>query len=82
MTAFGDTWKVEMNPVWQQRKLREYCKEKGILITAFSPLGAKGTTWGTNWVMDSEVLKEIAQKKGKTVAQVQLLFLLSNIYSL
>ncbi|KAF3432039.1 hypothetical protein FNV43_RR26778 [Rhamnella rubrinervis] len=60
---------VEMNPVWQQGKLREYCKEKGILITAFSPLGAKGTGWGTNWVMDSEVLNEIAQKKGKTVAQ-------------
>ncbi|KAH7516198.1 hypothetical protein FEM48_Zijuj10G0109900 [Ziziphus jujuba var. spinosa] len=63
---------VEMNPVWQQSKLIKYCKEKGILLTAFSPLGAIGTTWGTNWVMESEVLKEIAEKKGKTVAQVCL----------
>lgn len=61
-----------MNPVWQQSKLIKYCKEKGILLTAFSPLGAIGTTWGTNWVMESEVLKEIAEKKGKTVAQVYI----------
>lgn len=63
-------WKVEVNPLWRQTKLREFCKEKGILITAYSPLGAKGTLWGTNWVMECEVLKEIAQNKGKTIAQV------------
>ncbi|KAF5175312.1 Non-functional nadph-dependent codeinone reductase [Thalictrum thalictroides] len=66
---------VEMNPVWQQNKLREFCKSKGIVITAFSPLGAKGTTWGTNKVMDSEVLNEIAQAKGRTHAQVCLRWL-------
>ena len=63
-------WKVEMNPLWQQKELGEYCKENGILITAYSPLGAKGTLWGTNRVMECEVLKEIADKKGKTIAQV------------
>ncbi|KAI6685969.1 hypothetical protein NL676_031882 [Syzygium grande] len=63
---------VEMNPVWQQQKLREFCKEKGIHITAYSPLGAKGTLWGTNRVMESEVLQEIAKAKGKTLAQVCL----------
>ncbi|KAK1552879.1 hypothetical protein Q3G72_024900 [Acer saccharum] len=63
---------VEMNPVWQQKKLREFCEEKGIHITAYSPLGAKGTPWGTSRVMDSEILKEIATSKGKTVAQVCL----------
>ncbi|KAL5763066.1 hypothetical protein ACOSP7_019330 [Xanthoceras sorbifolium] len=61
---------VEMNPVWQQKKLREFCKEKGIHITAYSPLGAKGTPWGTARVMDCQVLKDIASIKGKTVAQV------------
>ncbi|PIA62288.1 hypothetical protein AQUCO_00200346v1 [Aquilegia coerulea] len=66
---------VEMNPVWQQNKLREFCKSKGIIITAFSPLGAKGTSWGTNKVMDSEVLNEIAQARGKTHAQVCLRWL-------
>ncbi|PON83764.1 Aldo/keto reductase [Trema orientale] len=63
---------VEMNPVWQQKKLREFCKEKGIHITAYSPLGGKGTPWGTNRVMECEVLKEIAGAKGKSVAQVCL----------
>jgi diketogulonate reductase-like aldo/keto reductase len=59
-----------MNPVWQQKKLKEYCEAKGIIITAYSPLGAKGTFWGSNEVMDSEILKEIAEKHGKTIAQV------------
>lgn len=63
---------VEMNPLWQQQKLRQFCKEKGIHITAYSPLGAKGTLWGTNRVMESEVLQEIAKAKGKTLAQVCL----------
>ena len=59
-----------MNPLWQQKKLREHCKEKGIHITAYSPLGAKGTLWGSNRVMESEVLQEIAQAHGKSVSQV------------
>ncbi|KAL5553025.1 hypothetical protein UlMin_040426 [Ulmus minor] len=63
---------VEMNPVWQQKKLREFCKEKGILISVYSPLGGKGTLWGTNLVMDCECLKQIANDKGKTHAQVCL----------
>ncbi|KAF3432037.1 hypothetical protein FNV43_RR26776 [Rhamnella rubrinervis] len=63
---------VEMNPLWQQTKLREFCKEKGILITGYSPLGASGARWGSNRVMGCEVLKEIAQKKGKSIAQVCL----------
>ncbi|KAK4589595.1 hypothetical protein RGQ29_020246 [Quercus rubra] len=63
---------VEMNPVWQQKKLTEFCKANGIIVTAFSPLGAKGVSWGTNDVMDNEMLKEIAKTRGKTVAQVCL----------
>ena len=61
---------MEVNPLWQQKKLRELFKEKGIIVTVYSPLGAKGTLWGKNWVMDCEVLQEIANQKGKTVAQV------------
>lgn len=63
---------VEINPVWQQRKLREFCRAKGIQLCAYSPLGAKGTHWGSDSVMDSGVLHEIAKSKGKTVAQVCL----------
>ncbi|KAK9008130.1 hypothetical protein V6N11_075032 [Hibiscus sabdariffa] len=62
---------VEMNPLWQQKKLKDFCHENGILLSAYSPLGAVGTSWGSNRVMECEVLKEIAKVKGKTVAQVR-----------
>lgn len=48
---------VEVNPCWQQKKLVEFCKEKGILVVAYSPLGAFGTLYGTNRVMESQVRK-------------------------
>ncbi|PON99056.1 Aldo/keto reductase, partial [Trema orientale] len=63
---------VELHPIWQQNKLREFCSTNNIIVTAFSPLGAKGTSWGTNEVLDNEVLKDIAIARGKTVAQVCL----------
>ncbi|KAK4479699.1 hypothetical protein RD792_015230 [Penstemon davidsonii] len=63
---------VEMNPVWQQKKLRELCREKGIHITAYSPLGANNTAWGDNRIVESDVLARIANARGKTTAQVAL----------
>ncbi|GLT86524.1 hypothetical protein SLE2022_378220 [Rubroshorea leprosula] len=63
---------VEMNPLWQQKKLREFCKATNVIVTAFSPLGAIGTWWGSNQVLDNETLKGIAKAHGKTVAQVCL----------
>lgn len=63
---------VEISPLWQQQKLREFCKAKHVILTAYSPLGAKGTRWGTDEVMDNATLKEIAKAHEKTVAQVCL----------
>ncbi|KAL8106278.1 hypothetical protein AgCh_029897 [Apium graveolens] len=63
---------VEMNPTWQQKKLKEFCQANGIKIAAYSPLGAGGASWGTKGVLESEVLMEIAKSKGKSVAQVAL----------
>lgn len=68
-----DMWhyvKVEVNPCWQQKKLIQFCKDRGILVVAYAPLGAFGTFYGTNRIMESQVLKQIAEAKGKTVAQV------------
>ncbi|KAH9609148.1 hypothetical protein KSS87_002374 [Heliosperma pusillum] len=61
---------VEVNPTWQQKELIEFCKTQGIVVTAYSPLG--GPLGGHNGVMESNLLKEIAHAKGKTVAQVAL----------
>ncbi|KAL7260129.1 hypothetical protein ACSBR1_005900 [Camellia fascicularis] len=63
---------VEMNPLWQQKKLREFCEKNGAHITTYSHLGAKGTIWGSNQVMEYEVLKQIAKARGKSVAQICL----------
>ncbi|KAI3778723.1 hypothetical protein L2E82_08106 [Cichorium intybus] len=67
---------VEMNPLWQQKKLTEFCKDNSILVTAYSPLGAVGNNaWGHNRVMECDVLQEIARSKGKSVAQISLRWL-------
>ncbi|XP_010069467.2 methylecgonone reductase [Eucalyptus grandis] len=63
---------VEMNVGWQQEKLRAYCREKGIHVSAWSPLSANGASWGSLAVVESPVLKEISIAKGKTVAQIAL----------
>ncbi|KAK4269767.1 hypothetical protein QN277_022880 [Acacia crassicarpa] len=65
---------VEMNLAWQQKKLLDYCKSKGIVITAVSPL-RKGASRGPNDAMESNVVKEIAQERGKSSAQVCLRWL-------
>ncbi|KAF8714868.1 hypothetical protein HU200_027402 [Digitaria exilis] len=59
---------VELNPSWQQQKLIEFCKEKGIHVTAYSPLGGQYRSK----VLQSKVLDEIAQARGKSVAQISL----------
>ncbi|KMZ69121.1 putative NAD(P)H-dependent oxidoreductase 2 [Zostera marina] len=68
---------VEMNPLWNQKILRGFCKEKGIQITAYSPLGANGDVrmGGTMDILDSPTLKEIAQAKQKTTPQICLRWL-------
>lgn len=59
-----------MNPAWQLKKLRDFCKAKGIHVTAYSPLGAARTKWGDDRILGSDIIEEIAQAKGKSTAQV------------
>ncbi|PIA62290.1 hypothetical protein AQUCO_00200348v1 [Aquilegia coerulea] len=62
---------VEVNPLWRQKKLIKFCKDKGIVVTAYSPLGNAGSdSQGNNKVIECELLKEIAEATGKTHAQV------------
>ncbi|KAG8064709.1 hypothetical protein GUJ93_ZPchr0004g39207 [Zizania palustris] len=63
---------VELNPVWQQKKLMEFCREKGIHVIAYHPLGGQSRTSTPNPVLHSDVLKEIAEARGKSVAQISL----------
>ncbi|KAL4575609.1 hypothetical protein LXL04_022458 [Taraxacum kok-saghyz] len=66
---------VEMNPLWQQKHLNEFCKENDILLTAYCPLAGVTSAWGNNTVIDCDVLQEIANCKGKTTAQISLRWL-------
>ncbi|KAL1356981.1 hypothetical protein HN51_008984 [Arachis hypogaea] len=63
---------VEMSPTWQQGKLREFCKQKGIHVSAWSPLGAYREFYGINSVMDNPILKDIANSRHKSVPQIAL----------
>lgn len=70
-----------MSPIWQQKKLRELCKLNDIVVTAYSVLGSRGAFWGTHKIMESDVLKEIAKAKDKTVAQVSIIIASSMLAS-
>ncbi len=60
---------VEFHPFLYQKELLDFCREKGILLEAYSPL-ARGK------FLDNEVLWGIAKKHDKTTAQVMLAWLL------
>ncbi|KAJ1271219.1 hypothetical protein BS78_06G112100 [Paspalum vaginatum] len=62
---------VELNPTWQQKKLIEFCKDKGIHVAAYSPLGGQRIS-DMNPVRQSDVLEEIGKARGKSVAQISL----------
>lgn len=63
-------FQVELSPAWHQKQLLLFCRANDIHVTAYSPLGASGTKWGDNRILESPVLQEIAEARGKSVAQV------------
>ncbi|PIL30988.1 hypothetical protein GSI_05681 [Ganoderma sinense ZZ0214-1] len=63
---------VEMHPCLPSFELKTYCDEKGIILTAYSPLGRPKEYDGKPvFLEDADVLK-IAQIHGTTPAQVTL----------
>lgn len=58
---------VELHPYLIQERLKDYCDEKGILLTGYSPLGSSAST-----LHEEEVITEIATKHKKTSAQIML----------
>ncbi|XP_058106596.1 methylecgonone reductase [Magnolia sinica] len=63
---------VEMHPLWRQKKLREFCEERKIQVSAYSPLGGPGNSWGSTGVVENPIIKSIALKHSATPAQVAL----------
>ena len=75
LAAFGgmapQVNQVETNPLCQQRAAHDYMAAAGIQHQAWAPLGA-----GAAGVLDSPVICGIAERLGKTTAQVVLRWLL------
>ena len=66
---------VEVHPYLNQRKLIEFCKERDIIITAYSPLGSPDRPWAQPdepKLLEDAKLSDIAKKHLKTPAQVLL----------
>ena len=61
---------IECNAYFQREDERKYLKEQNILMQAWSPLAA-----GKEDLFTNEILCEIAQKYGKSVAQIVLRWL-------
>ncbi|KAF9237881.1 NADP-dependent oxidoreductase domain-containing protein [Melanogaster broomeanus] len=59
---------IEAHPLLPQDDLVAYCKEKGIHITAYSPLG--NNLVGIPMLTENTVVQEVAEKLGATPAQV------------
>ncbi|KAJ1521724.1 hypothetical protein ONE63_003365 [Megalurothrips usitatus] len=76
---------IELHAYMQQRPLVEFCHENGITVTAYSPLGSRGTEKLLSAVgmertlpdqMSNPVVVEIAGRLNRTPAQVLLRFII------
>lgn len=65
VTVFPAVNQVEFHPWQQQREIRTWCREKDVVVVAYSPL-TQGTRLG------DPVIGEVAKKVGRTPAQVVL----------
>ncbi|KAJ3757383.1 aldo/keto reductase [Lentinula raphanica] len=65
------TNQVEIHPCLPQIELKRYCESKGIILTAYSPLGQVGPDRPIS-LFDNDTIKGIASKLGVDLAQVLL----------
>lgn len=57
---------IELHPFFQNREVKQYCEDHGIVVEAWSPIARAGD------LLEHEVITGIASELGKTPAQVVL----------
>lgn len=71
---------VECHPNLNQKKLRDFCAQRGIAINAYSPFGSPQRTWARSTspqvTLNVPEITTIADKYQKTPAQVVLRYLI------
>ncbi|XP_021916995.1 aldose reductase-like isoform X2 [Zootermopsis nevadensis] len=71
---------IECHPYLNQSKLIAFCKERGIVVTAYSPLGSPNSIAmaDTPAPLKDPKLQEIAKEHEKTAAQIILRYLIQH----
>jgi len=72
------TNQVEIHPYLAQKKLKKFCEERGIILTAYSPLGNPGSQASDlpdkDRLLKDPVVNRLAKKYNKNVGQILLKF--------
>ncbi len=70
------TNQVELHPYFPNRQLCRFSADRGVVVTAYSPLGAAHGLWArperAKNLLRDPTLQAMADKYGKSVAQVVL----------
>lgn len=68
---------VECHPMLNQKKLIQFCKERGIVLTAYCPVARPNPAEKKPAFLYSEELQQLSKKYNKTGPQIALRYLVS-----